>query len=115
VLNPEHARLLDKAGWTKQDLRQAIVEHGSRTYRQLAAAGKEAIAGGTGWRLPADHPDATPQTPPEDLDSPVQLILSPDAVHIVVAGAPNAGVSSIVETFGPFDRPPAITKVEEKA
>ena len=115
VLNPEHARLLDKAGWSKQDLRQAIVERGSRTYRQLAAAGKEAIAGGTGWRLPADHPDATPQTPPEDLDSPVQLILSPDAVHIVVAGAPNAGVSSIVETFGPFDRPPAITKVEEKA
>src|SRR6516164_2989113 len=115
VLNPEHARLLDKAGWSKQDLRQAIVEHGFRTYRQLAAAGKEAVAGGTGWRLPADHPDAIPQTPPEDLDSPVQLILSPDAVHIVVAGAPNAGVSSIVETFGPFDRPPAITKVEEKA
>ena len=115
VLNPEHARLLDKAGWSKQDLRQAIVERGSRTYRQLAAAGKEAIAGGTGWRLPADHPDATPQTPPGDPDSPVQLILSPDAVHIVVAGAPNAGVSSIVETFGPFDRPPAITKVEEES
>jgi hypothetical protein len=115
VLNPEHARLLDKAGWSKQDLRQAIVERGSRTYRQLAAAGKEAVAGGTGWRLPADHPDAIPQTPPEDPDSPVQLILSPDAVHIVVAGAPNAGVSSIVETFGPFDRPPAISKVEEKA
>jgi hypothetical protein len=114
VLNPEHARLLDKAGWTKQDLRQAIAEHGFRTYRQLAAAGKEAIAGGTGWRLPADHPDAIAQTPPEDLDSPVQLINSVDAIQIVVAGAPNAGVSSIVETFGPFDRPPAMTKVEQK-
>ncbi len=112
VLNPEHARLLDKAGWTKQDLRQAIMEHGFRSYRQLAAAGKEAIAGGTGWRLPADHPDATAQTPPEDPDSPVQLILSPDAVHIVVAGAPNAGVSSVVETFGPADRPPAMAKVD---
>ena len=114
VLNPEHARLLDKAGWSKQDLRQAMVEHGTRTYRQLAATGKEAVAGGTGWRLPADHPDAIPQTPPEDLDSPVQLILSPDAVHIVVAGAPNAGVSSVVETFGPFDRAPALTKVAER-
>ena len=114
VLNPEHARLLDKAGWSKQDLRQAIVEHGFRTYRQLAVAGKEAIAGGTGWRLPANHPDAVEQTPPDDLDSPVQLINTIDAVHIVVAGAPNAGVSSIVETFGPFDRAPAITKVEEK-
>jgi GTP1/Obg family GTP-binding protein len=44
----------------------------------------------------------------------VQLIASPDAVQIVVAGAPNAGVSSIVETFGPFDRAPATVKVEEK-
>ncbi|HEY3878325.1 MAG TPA: hypothetical protein VGM12_06960, partial [Trebonia sp.] len=74
----------------------------------------EAIAGGTGWRLPADHPDAVEVTPPEHLDSRVQLISSIDAVQIVVAGAPNAGVSSIVETFGPFDRPPAITKVSEK-
>jgi len=111
VLNPEHARLLDKAGWTKQDLRQAIVERGFRTYRQLAGAGKEAIAAGTGWRLPADHPDAIEQTLPEDPDSPVQLINSVEAIQIVVAGAPNAGVSSIVETFGPFDRAPAITKV----
>ena len=60
VLNPEHARLLDKHGWSKQDLRQAIIERGSRTYRELAASGKEAIAKGTGWRLPADHPDALP-------------------------------------------------------
>ena len=63
--------------------------------------------------MPADHPDAIPQEPPEDLDSPVQLLNGLDAVQIVVAGAPNAGVSSIVETFGPFDRPPAMTKVEE--
>ena len=71
VLNPEHARLLDKHGWSKQDLKQAIVERGSRTYRELAASGKEAIAKGTGWRLPADHPDALPQTAPSDLDTPV--------------------------------------------
>jgi hypothetical protein len=112
VLNPEHARLLDKAGWTKQDLRQAIVERGFRSYRQLAAAGKEAVANGTGWRLPADHPDAIPQEPPADLDSPVQLITSIEGIQIVVSGAPNAGVSSVVETFGPYDRPPAMAKVE---
>ena len=55
-----------------------------------------------------------PQETPEDQNTPVQLITSVDAVQIVVAGAPNAGVSSIVETFGPFDRGQAITKVEEK-
>jgi hypothetical protein len=114
VLNPEHARLFDKHGWTKSDVRAAIREYGVRSYRDLARAGKEAVAGGTGWRLPASHPDAIPSEPPADLDSPVQLLNHIDAVQIVVAGAPNAGVSSIVETFGPFDRSPAIAKVEEK-
>ena len=32
------------------------------------------IAHGTGWRLPADHPDALPQEVPDDQDTPVQLI-----------------------------------------
>jgi hypothetical protein len=114
VLNPEHARLFDKYHWTKTDVRHAIVEAGWRTYRDLAAAGKEAIAKGTGWRLPADHPDAIPQEVPDDLDTPVQLIKNIDSVQIVVAGAPNAGVSSVVETFGFWDRPMAMVKVEEK-
>ncbi|HWG00635.1 MAG TPA: hypothetical protein VG164_02145 [Trebonia sp.] len=112
VLNPEHARLLDKAGWSKRDLTQAIFERGTKTYRQLAAAGKEAIAAGTGWRLPADHPDAIPQEAPADPDTPVRLLSDPTAVRVVVAGAPNAGVSSVVETFGRPTGPPAIAKVE---
>jgi hypothetical protein len=115
VLNPEHARMADKAGWSSHDLSQAIYERSTRTYRQLAAAGKEAIASGTGWRLPADHPDALPQEAPEDPDTPVQLLASPAAVRIVVAGAPNAGVSSVVETFSLPGRPLALTKVEEGA
>jgi hypothetical protein len=114
VLNSEHARLFDKHGWSKDDVRQAIADAGFRSYRDLAAAGKEAIAHGTGWRLPADHPDAIPQEAPEDLDTPVRLIQSIDAIQIVVAGAPNAGVSSVVETFGFYDRPMAMVKVEEK-
>jgi hypothetical protein len=113
VLNSEHARMFDKHGWSKADVRQAIVDAGFRTYRDLAASGKEAIAHGTGWRLPADHPDAIPQEVPADLDTPVQLIKSIESVQVVVAGAPNAGVSSIVETFGFWDRPMAMVKVEE--
>jgi hypothetical protein len=114
VLNPEHARLLDSRGWSKQDLKQAIIERGSRTYRDLAASGKEAIAKGTGWRLPADHPDALPQTAPSDPDTPVPLIRSAHDVQVVVAGAPNAGVSSVVETFGAVGRPPSVAKIEEQ-
>ena len=113
VLNPEHARLLDSRGWSKRDLREAIIERGSRTYRELAASGKEAIAKGTGWRLPADHPDALPQTAPSDPDTPVPIIRSAHDVQIVVACAPNAGVSSIVATFGAVGRPPSVAKVEE--
>jgi hypothetical protein len=114
VLNPEHARLLDSRGWSKQDLKEAIVERGSRTYRELAASGKEAIAKGTGWRLPAGHPDALPQTAPSDLDTPVPILRSAHDVQVVVAGAPNAGVSSVVETFGAVGRPPSVAKVEEQ-
>ncbi|MGH3244624.1 MAG: hypothetical protein ACRDOI_00185 [Trebonia sp.] len=114
VLNPEHARLFDSRGWSKDDVRQAIVDLGFRTYRDLAASGKEAVAHGTGWRLPADHPDAIPQEAPSDPGTPVRLIQGIDSVQIVVAGAPNAGVSSIVETFGFWDRPLAVVKVEEK-
>ena len=114
VLNPEHARLLDKHGWSKQDLKEAVIERGSRTYRELAASGKEAIARGTGWRLPADHPDALPQTAPSDLDTPVPILRSAHDVQVVVAGAPNAGVSSIVETFGAVGRPPSVAKIEEQ-
>ena len=33
VLNSEHARLFDKHGWSKDDVRQAIVDRGWRTYR----------------------------------------------------------------------------------
>ncbi len=114
VLNPEHARLLDSRGWSKQDLKEAIVERGSRTYRELAASGKEAIAKGTGWRLPAGHPDALPQTAPSDLDTPVPILRSVHDVQVVVAGAPNAGVSSVVETFGAVGRPPSVAKVEDQ-
>ena len=42
------------------------------------------------------------------------ILRSAHDVQIVVAGAPNAGVSSIVETFGAVGRPPSVAKVEER-
>lgn len=111
VLNPEHARLCDSRGWSKADLAQAICERGVKRYGELRRAGKEAIASGTSWRLPAGHPDALPHTALPD-EEPVRLIATPGSVPIVVAGAPNAGVSSIVETFTRLDGPPAFGVVE---
>ncbi len=42
------------------------------------------------------------------------ILRSVHDVQVVVAGAPNAGVSSIVETFGAVGRPPSVAKIEEQ-
>ena len=108
VLSPEHARLFSAAGWGKSDLRQFLFDHAVRTREELAAAGKEAVSSRTRWRLPADHPDALPV---DTGDGAVRVLNSPGAVLVVVAGAGNAGVSAVVETFGPRGGPPPVTRI----
>ena len=39
------------------------------------------------------------------------MLTSPEAVLVVVAGAGNAGVSAVVETFGPAGRPAPVVRV----
>jgi hypothetical protein len=112
VLGPEHARLFDRAGWRKTDVRQFVYEHAARTREELAAVGKDAISRSTRWRLPADHPEAIPDRHSEEnLDGPVRVLNSPEALLVVVAGADNAGVSAVAETFGPRGDEPAITRI----
>ncbi len=110
VLGPEHARLFARAGWGKADLQQFLYDHAVRTHAELAAAGKEAVSSRTRWRLPADHPDAAPAAAHPD---PVRVLNSPGAALVMVAGASNAGVSAVIETFGPRGGPPAVVRVEE--
>lgn len=100
VLVPEHAQLFADAGWSKDDLRRFIFEHARRDRSELAAVGKDALSHKSHWRLPADHPDAMPDTAsatPTPNDVP--LLSYPTSVQIMVAGANNAGVSAIVEVF----------------
>jgi len=110
VLSPEHARLLSAAGWAKSDVRQFLYDHAVLTQAELAAAGKEALSSRTRWRLPADHPDALPLSAAAG-DGAVRVLNSPGAVLVVVAGAGNAGVSAVVETFGPRGGPPPVVRV----
>jgi hypothetical protein len=114
VLSPEHAQVFGRAGWSKDDLSQFICDHAVLTRAQLAAVGKDAIARETRWRVPADHPDAIPDTATQEGHPDVVPVLnSPGAVLVAVAGANNAGVSAVVETFGPRGGPPAVVKVED--
>ena len=108
VLSPEHARLFSAAGWGKSDLRRFLFDHAVRTREELAAVGKEAVSSRTRWRLPADHPDALPV---DTGDGAVRALNSPAAVLVVVAGARNAGVSAVVETFGPRGGSPPVTRI----
>jgi hypothetical protein len=114
VLGPEHAHLLSGAGWDKADLQRFINDHAVRSRAELAAAGKDAISRHTRWRLPADHPDAVPdQVAAEAHPDGVRVLNSPAAVLVAVAGANNAGVSAVIETFGPRGGRPAVVRVAE--
>ena len=114
VLAPEHARLFARGGWDKPSLSQFIYDHAVRSRAELAAVGKDAISRQTRWRLPADHPDAMPDRAQAEGDTgPVRVLNSPGAVLVVVAGANNAGVSAVVDTFGPRGGPPPVVRVAD--
>lgn len=115
VLSPEHAHLVARAGWSKDDVRSAVYENAVRSREDLAAAGKDALSHHTRWRLPADHPDAVPDTASTGPDPDrVRVLPRPESVQIMVAGANNAGVSAVVEIFGlaPRERPSSYSKIE---
>jgi hypothetical protein len=110
ALGPEHAHLFARAGWGKDDLRRFVLEHALNTRTVLTAAGKDAVSGKTRWRLSSGHAEAVPDSTP-DADV-VRVLGSEHALQIIVAGAHNAGVSAIVETFGPRPDPPAIVALD---
>ena len=107
VLGPEHAQLFARAGWSKADVRQFLYDHAVRSPAELAAVGKEAVSRQTRWRVPSSHPDAI------QAGSGPGVLNSTGAVLVAVAGANNAGVSAVVETFGPRGGPPAVARVAD--
>ncbi|GAA1696438.1 hypothetical protein GCM10009808_12180 [Microbacterium sediminicola] len=87
VLNPEHARVFARAGMTKQDVREWLVDHAARSESALAAVGKSLS------RLPDGPFDA-------DYRHPVFADAQPHQLPIVVAGSGNAAISMVVRVFG---------------
>jgi len=114
VLGPEHARMFAEHGWGKDEIRRFVYEKAVNDREYLAARGKDAISRISRWRLPGDHPDAIPDTASgSDTPDRVPALISPAAILIVVAGANNAGVSGIIETFGPRGDAPSIAPVKD--
>lgn len=109
VFSPEHAQLLAGAGWSKDDVREFISENSVRDAADLHRVGKGAVSHRTRWRVPADHPDAV--EPPEG-SGPLRVIPDAQSVEIFVAGANNAGVSTILQGGrARYGRPP-ITRID---
>jgi hypothetical protein len=78
VIGPEHAQLIARQGWSKQDVKQFLWENFGNTKRELRRCGKL-------------HPDLEAETD----DAFIRLTSSPNWIQIVVAGANNGGVSTV--------------------
>jgi hypothetical protein len=78
VLGPEHAQLIARRGWSKHDVKQFLFAHFGKTKRELRRMGKL-------------HPDQAS----DDEDAFIRSSASPDSIVVIVAGANNAGVSTV--------------------
>lgn len=87
VMNPDHARVLAEAGYSKQDVREWLVQHSGKTEGHLKSVGK-----GLSSKLPDGPFD-------DDHFHRVFAESSPRALPIVVAGSPNAAISMVVRVF----------------
>jgi hypothetical protein len=85
VMGPEHANIVASKGWSKQDVKQFLWEHYGKTRAQLTSYGK--IIG------LENEPD----------DAFIHSARTPDSIMLVVSGAPNAGVSTVLPNFSPGD------------
>lgn len=108
LLGPEHAQQLAGQGFAKRDVKEYLVTHSGRTAGELRAAGRgEAVEVYPSDReAPGVFAASTAAAPAgADLreladDEFVTVLRSPDDVVVVVAGAANAGVSTVLHTLG---------------
>ncbi|MFC4945797.1 hypothetical protein [Pseudonocardia sp. GCM10023141] len=111
VLCPEHASLLAGQGWDRAGIGEFLFAEARVTQQQLDAVGKGGISRQQHWRLPRGHSDAIVDDQ-IGADGNLHALTSPTAVQIVVAGAANAGVSTVVDIFDLIGGAPSIVPVE---
>ena len=90
ILNPGHAKILAKAGWTKKDIKTYISENATAQYYRL----RQYMSGGRGgpgqlnFNLPLNGQD------------PIRLIQNKEHILILVAGGPGAFMSMLTGARG---------------
>lgn len=108
VMGPEHAHLLARAGWSKQQVKAFLWEHYGQPLGALRRAGRggfeaSQVAERAGSYLLVERarPDRSlPGSESWPDDRFIHFAESPDAILLVVAGANNAGVSTVVALSG---------------
>lgn len=109
VLSPEHAHLLADRGFDRQQVREFLHEHAVVPEEVLVRAGKDGVSTQQRLRLPGDHPDA--QVDPRLEGGVLHVLAGPQAVNVVVAGAPNCGISAVVDAHNVGRPVPSIATV----
>jgi hypothetical protein len=97
VMGPEHAQVIARQGWSKKDVRQYLWEHFGKTKAELRRYGK----------LHKDFED-------EPEDAFIRSSPSVDNIYLIVAGASNAGVSTVCPSIT-IGRGRDVTRVIERA
>lgn len=95
VMGPEHARLLDRHGWSKQQAKQFLWENWGRQTADLRRFGL--YRGDTDGGDPFSRPVTSDAVEGEFL----RFGDSPESILLVVAGANNAGVSTVIPAHHP--------------
>lgn len=106
ILGPEHAQILAGQGMSKRDVKEYLAANAFRRLDDLRRCGKDGV-----MPIPPEadtstgsmHGLAEPTGRAEGEaggDERVSVIDSPDDVMVVVAGAPNAGVSAVAQPLG---------------
>lgn len=103
VMGPEHAQLLARQGWSKAQVKQFLWENYGRPLRELRRVGRgdfeEERPGVYIFVEEAAH-NRMPGAEKFTDDSFIHFCPSPDSILLVVAGANNAGVSTVIPAMG---------------
>jgi hypothetical protein len=113
VMGPEHAHLLARAGWDKKRVKQFLWENFGKKLGDLRRQGMgdfeedmRAERAGHYALVEEAHPERRmPGAETMGDEAFIHFAKDPDSILLVVAGANNAGVSTIISIGSPLGMP----------